>query len=229
MSAPVTDGAELAPCPFCGGAVEWEYTQWDPETETGDDGIGCIECRRCHVRMTDDRDAATERWNDRRGVTPSGHGPEMASNPPVGDTSGPRADCFDAAAWAPVENGWTDERLADLAARMAAGAGEHVADLWAAAQGGDTSRPRIDCGGAAAWEQCVVTAGPAGATVRRAEVTPWPAELGGGWRWRLRLLEDGEEVGGGVFRSGPGHPGGDNAFAEAVAEGQAWVQSHAPA
>lgn len=29
------------------------------------------------------------------------------------------------------------------------------------------------------------------------EITPRSAELGGGWR--LRLLEDGEEVGGGVF------------------------------
>lgn len=29
------------------------------------------------------------------------------------------------------------------------------------------------------------------------EITPRPAELGGGWR--LRLLEDGQEVGGGVF------------------------------
>jgi hypothetical protein len=29
------------------------------------------------------------------------------------------------------------------------------------------------------------------------EITPRPVELGGGWR--LRLLEDGQEVGGGVF------------------------------
>lgn len=29
------------------------------------------------------------------------------------------------------------------------------------------------------------------------EITPRPAELGGGWR--LRLFEDGEEAGGGVF------------------------------
>ena len=29
------------------------------------------------------------------------------------------------------------------------------------------------------------------------EITPRPDNLGGGWR--LRLLEDGEEVGGGVF------------------------------
>lgn len=29
------------------------------------------------------------------------------------------------------------------------------------------------------------------------EITPRPVELGGGWR--LRMLEDGEEVGGGVF------------------------------
>lgn len=70
MSAPAADSDELAPCPFCGGPVEWEYAQWDPETEHGDDGTGYIECRRCHVRMADDRAAATERWNDRRGVAP---------------------------------------------------------------------------------------------------------------------------------------------------------------
>lgn len=29
------------------------------------------------------------------------------------------------------------------------------------------------------------------------EITPRPAELGGGWR--LRLIENGQEVGGGVF------------------------------
>jgi hypothetical protein len=29
------------------------------------------------------------------------------------------------------------------------------------------------------------------------EISPRPVELGGGWR--LRLLEDGQEVGGGVF------------------------------
>lgn len=29
------------------------------------------------------------------------------------------------------------------------------------------------------------------------QIDPRPAELGGGWR--LRLIEDGEEVGGGVF------------------------------
>lgn len=33
------------------------------------------------------------------------------------------------------------------------------------------------------------------------EITPRPSELGGGWR--LRLLEDGEEVGGGVFPVAP--------------------------
>lgn len=31
------------------------------------------------------------------------------------------------------------------------------------------------------------------------QIDPRPAELGGGWR--LRLIEDGEEVGGGVGRS----------------------------
>lgn len=34
-------------------------------------------------------------------------------------------------------------------------------------------------------------------TTYRYEIDPRPAELGGGWR--LRLLEDGQEVGGGVF------------------------------
>jgi len=36
------------------------------------------------------------------------------------------------------------------------------------------------------------------------EITPRPAELGGGWR--LRLLENGEEVGGGVFPVAPADP-----------------------
>jgi hypothetical protein len=48
------------------------------------------------------------------------------------------------------------------------------------------------------------------------EVTPRPAELGGGWR--LRLLEDGEEVGGGVFPVAQDEPGGIawwNALSEA--------------
>ncbi len=36
------------------------------------------------------------------------------------------------------------------------------------------------------------------------EVNPRPPELGGGWR--LRLLDRGEEVGGGVFPAGQGTP-----------------------
>lgn len=36
------------------------------------------------------------------------------------------------------------------------------------------------------------------------EITPRPAELGGGWR--LQLLENGEEVGGGVFPVVPADP-----------------------
>lgn len=57
-------------------------------------------------------------------------------------------------------------------------------------------------------------------------ITPRPPELGGGWR--LRLLEDGEEVGGGVF------PPADladpaealqAAFDDAEAEAEAWLES----
>lgn len=36
------------------------------------------------------------------------------------------------------------------------------------------------------------------------EITPRPSELGGGWR--LQLLDDGEEVGGGVFPVVPDDP-----------------------
>jgi len=38
------------------------------------------------------------------------------------------------------------------------------------------------------------------------DITPRPVELGGGWR--LRLLEDGDEVGGGVFPVVPDAPAG---------------------
>lgn len=54
-----------------------------------------------------------------------------------------------------------------------------------------------------------------------------PAELGGGWR--LRLMEDGEEVGGGVFPLNPDEPdiekAKSDAYDEALDEGQAWLAS----
>ena len=57
---------ELKPCPFCGGAAEFEYTTWNEETEEGDDGTGWIECQSCHVQMGGfDRDDAEARWNKR--------------------------------------------------------------------------------------------------------------------------------------------------------------------
>lgn len=49
------------------------------------------------------------------------------------------------------------------------------------------------------------------------EVQPRPEAVGGGWR--LRLLEDGEEVGGGVFEPG------DEAYSDALAEGEDWLAS----
>jgi hypothetical protein len=45
------------------------------------------------------------------------------------------------------------------------------------------------------------------------EIDPRPAELGGGWR--LRLMEDGIEVGGGVFP----------AYDDALAEASVWLSS----
>lgn len=59
------------------------------------------------------------------------------------------------------------------------------------------------------------------------EITPRPAHLGGGWR--LRLLENGVEVGGGVFppddTSETPKDAMQAAFDDAEAEAYAWLDS----
>lgn len=61
------------------------------------------------------------------------------------------------------------------------------------------------------------------------EINPRPTELGGGWR--LRLLEDGEEVGGGVFplseyvTAENAEEAASYAYEEALAEASAWLAS----
>jgi len=59
------------------------------------------------------------------------------------------------------------------------------------------------------------------------EILPRPAHLGGGWR--LRLLEDGVEVGGGVFppddASETPKDALQAAFDDAEAEAYAWLDS----
>lgn len=60
------------------------------------------------------------------------------------------------------------------------------------------------------------------------EITPRPVELGGGWR--LRLLEDGVEVGGGVFppEDASETPMEDRlqaAYDDAESEAYAWLDS----
>jgi len=62
------------------------------------------------------------------------------------------------------------------------------------------------------------------------KITPRPDSIGGGWN--LKLLEDGEEMGGGVF---PPVEGVDDpeaarmaAYDDAHAEGLDWVNSHSP-
>lgn len=52
------------------------------------------------------------------------------------------------------------------------------------------------------------------------EVDPRPFPLGGGWK--LRLLDDGQEVGSEVF------PSGDEGYAEARAKGEEWLSSRGP-
>ena len=61
------------------------------------------------------------------------------------------------------------------------------------------------------------------------EINPRPTELGGGWR--LRLFEDGEEVGGGVFPRSE-YVTAENveeaasyAYEDALAEASAWLAS----
>lgn len=62
------------------------------------------------------------------------------------------------------------------------------------------------------------------------EISPRPVELGGGWR--LRLLENGIEVGGGVFPPVSGDSEYENgalqaAFDDAEDEAYAWLDSRA--
>ena len=59
------------PCPFCGNPAEWEYTDWDEETGTGDDGTGWVECTGCGVRMFGvDKEDAEQNWNTRAAGVP---------------------------------------------------------------------------------------------------------------------------------------------------------------
>ena len=53
-------------------------------------------------------------------------------------------------------------------------------------------------------------------TDRSYAIDPRPAELGGGWR--LKLMINGKEHGGGVFP-----PGG---WADAMSEGKSWISCH---
>jgi hypothetical protein len=61
------------------------------------------------------------------------------------------------------------------------------------------------------------------------EILPRPAELGGGWR--LRLLENGEEVGGGVFPPADGIEDVDEALQAAYDDAEStayeWLDSRA--
>jgi hypothetical protein len=59
------------------------------------------------------------------------------------------------------------------------------------------------------------------------QIDPRPVDLGGGWR--LRLLEEGEEMGGGVFPlaeyaalAESDKARADLAYADALEEGEAW-------
>ena len=61
------------------------------------------------------------------------------------------------------------------------------------------------------------------------QIAPRPTELGGGWR--LRLIEDGEEVGGGEFplaeyaTAENAEEAASYAYEDALAEASAWLAS----
>ena len=54
------------------------------------------------------------------------------------------------------------------------------------------------------------------------EIVPRPADIGGGWR--MRLIEDGEEVGGGVFPLAE-YTTAEAAYEDALGEAEAWLNT----
>lgn len=56
---------------------------------------------------------------------------------------------------------------------------------------------------------------------RTYQIDPRAPELGGGWQ--LKLIENGEEAGGGVFPLANEDPEFDQAYQDALDEGEAWV------
>lgn len=60
---------------------------------------------------------------------------------------------------------------------------------------------------------------------RTYQIEPRPAELGGGWS--LKLSENGEEMGGGVFPNVPTDDESDfdQAYQSAIDKGEDWIQT----
>ena len=54
------------------------------------------------------------------------------------------------------------------------------------------------------------------------DIVPRPADIGGGWR--MRLIEDGEEVGGGVFPLAE-YTTAEAAYEDALGEAEAWLNT----
>ena len=82
--ATMTD-TELSPCPFCGGAGEWEYAPRNEETDLGDDGTGWVRCIGCKVRVTGCyRGEAEAKWNTRTNDAMLPTPDTLAMNPQYG-------------------------------------------------------------------------------------------------------------------------------------------------
>lgn len=61
--------------------------------------------------------------------------------------------------------------------------------------------------------------------MRTYQIEPRPTEIGGGWS--LKIYEDGQEMGGGVFPrvETPDQPHYDQAYQDALEEGENWIST----
>lgn len=63
----MTTEIELLSCPFCGAEADFEYDDWNSDTEKGDDGGGWCRCQNpaCGVGFHDNYESAVAQWNRR--------------------------------------------------------------------------------------------------------------------------------------------------------------------
>lgn len=120
---------------------------------------------------------------------------------------------------------WHEKNVEELQDREDLQAAEAV--MQRIREGGEQASPVADV--IASLEAGYAAKAQAEQEPYRYEITPRPANLGGGWR--LRLLENGEEIGGGVFplaeyaTAENAEEASSYAYEDALAEASAWLAS----